>query len=521
MCSSEPVASVSTAVRDTVMEFEVEPSDEVEEPNVPSVLPATTLDAGMGDSDNPRFCSPCMLRVQGCLVPREYAAVLRDQVPDNDQGQRNDACGLCLGLLERAGTLQNELSSKLLSTNFEGESVHLTVMLSHEVKLREQFLLGLLSTAEAQVCVGLEMSLMWVLQGKLADMGLICLSTEQTKDTERDIGIGPIRVVVSCSFEGNSCTTVEKHPGYRRKRQRLQAPVAVSLERLSPLSAAKAICEVGRAGFSIKGKYLKFSRRLSQSRWLLNGKCKGEGSVEEIISNGVVKCCGNAECTFHAEGREDMDVRMLGGGRSFVLVIKNARRISATCDELATSINTHGDGAIEVRQLRRCKLSDLSSLQQKAESHKKVYACICWSQKPFTSESVETLNSVADQELLQRTPLRVLHRRATLERPRTLHWLAAERIDTHYFRLRLCTQAGTYIKEFVHGDFGRTRPSLKEMLGCQVDILQLDVEDILNDDSSDGENAVIQQIALKKPMLLSEHDAHQHSPGSATANLCE
>jgi len=366
--------------------------------------------------------------------------------------------------------------------------------------MREKMLLGLLSTPEAQVCVGLEMVLMWVLQEKLANMGLIYLSTDQAEDTERDIGIGPIRVVVNCSFEGDSCTTAERHPGYKRKRQRLQAPVAVSLERLSPtLSVAKAVCEVGRTGFSIKGKYLKFSRKLSQSRWLLNGKCKGKGSVEEIISNAVVKCCGEAECSFHAEGREDMDVRMLGGGRSFVLVIKNAKRISATCDEMATSINTHGDGAVEVRHLRRCKLSDFSSLQQKAESHKKVYACVCWSQSPFTSESMETLNAVADLELLQRTPLRVLHRRATLERTRTLYWLAAERIDTHYFRLRLCTQAGTYIKEFVHGDFGRTRPSLKEMLGCQVDILQLDVEDILNDESSDGEDAVIQQIALKKP----------------------
>lgn len=36
-------------------------------------------------------------------------------------------------------------------------------------------------------------------------------------------------------------------------------------------------------------------------------------------------------------------------------------------------------------------------------------------------------------------------------------------------------QAGTYVKEFVHGDFGRTRPSLGSLLGCQSDILQLDV----------------------------------------------
>ena len=38
------------------------------------------------------------------------------------------------------------------------------------------------------------------------------------------------------------------------------------------------------------------------------------------------------------------------------------------------------------------------------------------------------------------------------------------------------TQAGTYIKEFVHGDFGRTVPNLRTILGVQVDIVALDVE---------------------------------------------
>ena len=40
------------------------------------------------------------------------------------------------------------------------------------------------------------------------------------------------------------------------------------------------------------------------------------------------------------------------------------------------------------------------------------------------------------------------------------------------FKLRLATQAGTYVKEFVHGDFMRTRPNLREILGSRdIDIL--------------------------------------------------
>ncbi len=41
-------------------------------------------------------------------------------------------------------------------------------------------------------------------------------------------------------------------------------------------------------------------------------------------------------------------------------------------------------------------------------------------------------------------------------------------------------QAGTYIKEFVHSDEGRTVPSLGTLLGCKepAQILELDVLEI-------------------------------------------
>lgn len=34
----------------------------------------------------------------------------------------------------------------------------------------------------------------------------------------------------------------------------------------------------------------------------------------------------------------------------------------------------------------------------------------------------------------------------------------------------------SYVKEFVHGDFGRTKPNLGDLLNSETDILQLDVE---------------------------------------------
>lgn len=62
-----------------------------------------------------------------------------------------------------------------------------------------------------------------------------------------------------------------------------------------------------------------------------------------------------------------------------------------------------------------------------------------------------------------------------MTRQRSISGLSAVLIDPYHFRLRLTTQAGTYVKEFVHGDFGRTKPNLTIILNRFVDILELDV----------------------------------------------
>ena len=62
---------------------------------------------------------------------------------------------------------------------------------------------------------------------------------------------------------------------------------------------------------------------------------------------------------------------------------------------------------------------------------------------------------------------------------KTVYSMHSKVVDSHRFKLYLCTQAGTYIKEFVHSDFGQTQPSLGGLLsGRDVNILSLDVTDV-------------------------------------------
>jgi len=41
-------------------------------------------------------------------------------------------------------------------------------------------------------------------------------------------------------------------------------------------------------------------------------------------------------------------------------------------------------------------------------------------------------------------------------------------------------ESGTYVKELVSGDDGRTKPSLSELLGREAKVAQLDVLEILD-----------------------------------------
>lgn len=133
---------------------------------------------------------------------------------------------------------------------------------------------------------------------------------------------------------------------------------------------------------------------------------------------------------------------------------------------------------------------------------RKQYFAHCYSILPISQaqfDEGERLLKVKPLQIVQKTPVRVMKRRALLDRERTIYSLSFLKLDDHHFSVRsgfrnhlfnsfqvICnfrleTQAGTYIKEFVHGDFGRTRMSLAEILNVEhgeVDILELDVENV-------------------------------------------
>lgn len=133
----------------------------------------------------------------------------------------------------------------------------------------------------------------------------------------------------------------------------------------------------------------------------------------------------------------------------------------------------------------------------------------------MTDELVNRINETGSQPftVYQKTPVRVYQRRSAAVRPKVIHTSTIQRLkskvdlkslDAHYGVLNLHTQAGTYIKEYVHGDLGRSMPNLASVGGVHsADLLELDVMDV------DLEWPPIKSIKLEAeetddPMLIDE-----------------
>lgn len=230
----------------------------------------------------------------------------------------------------------------------------------------------------------------------------------------------------------------------------------------------------------VAGRYNKYSRELPQTPWVVDGVKKAETSVQELICPKIVHAFQASDVKFSSSGREDVDVLMLGQGRPFLLELINPLNVSINqqeMEELEKEINV-GTEWVAVNKMKRVSNGSSALLKQGEEEKRKIYVALVWTEGEVSRDQLRLLDETKDVVLQQRTPVRVLHRRTLAVRKKIIGFMETEQIDGHHFSLRLGTQAGTYIKEFVHGDFGRTQPNVGTLLGCYADIVSLDVLEV-------------------------------------------
>ncbi|HUW91224.1 MAG TPA: tRNA pseudouridine(54/55) synthase Pus10, partial [Candidatus Nanopelagicaceae bacterium] len=242
----------------------------------------------------------------------------------------------------------------------------------------------------------------------------------------------------------------------------------------------------------VYGRYNKFVRGIPQTHWdcrLCRGKgcesCEFTGkqyktSVEELVSPKFVNEAKADDSKFHGAGREDIDVKMLGNGRPFILELKNPKIRTLDLKTIQNKVNKSNKKKIKVTDLKYSSKEQVKNLKLNAENTKKVYKALVISKEKISKgnfdDLLKKLKGVYEkQNLQQRTPLRVSHRRADKIRVKKIFRVEGKFIKPDVSEFIVETQGGTYIKELISGDNGRTTPSFSDIYGFSLECKKLDV----------------------------------------------
>jgi len=263
----------------------------------------------------------------------------------------------------------------------------------------------------------------------------------------------------------------------------------------------------------VYGRYRKLERDIPQTKWpcndcsgtgLVRGEicegCDGSGyrydeSVEQLSAPVVEDAMDGESATFHGAGREDVDARMLEGGRPFVIEVEDPHTRNVDVDALEAGINEFADGKVEVFDLHLATHSMVERVKELAAS--KTYRMAVDFEEPVEDERFqEALDELQGATVEQRTPQRVDHRRADVVRTRDVYDIEGElEIEGELAgaddgdgssgdgaTVELHGEGGLYVKELVSSDEGRTEPSLAGLLGVGAEVAALDVVDVEGED---------------------------------------
>jgi len=217
----------------------------------------------------------------------------------------------------------------------------------------------------------------------------------------------------------------------------------------------------------IYGRYQKLVRGIPQCRWGTPGKYKT--SVEQVVGKPILAAAAGLDHRFHGAGREDIDA-LCFAWRPFVLEILEPRKRTLDLKKIIKIIAR--SGKVKVKDLKMVPSSRVAEI--KALRSDKTYRVLVNLAKPIRRSDLAKLKKLKGN-IAQKTPERVLHRRADLDRTRKVLSIRATWKTPKKLVLEIKGTAGIYIKELVSGDNGRTKPNVSDILGVPAKVKELDV----------------------------------------------
>ena len=254
---------------------------------------------------------------------------------------------------------------------------------------------------------------------------------------------------------------VVKKRGFRVDKVRPDVVVEVDI--------VNRIATVRRNPIYILTRYVKLSRAVSQAQ-----RIPGVVSTMAQILEPVRRELGGREVILHAEGREDVDARMLGAGRPAVIQVREPQRYVFDPGRLVESASND-----LVRFLGGVEASKSDVRRVKSARDNKVYrALILLGRDVGEEELAEVARAFNNTVVIQYTPSRIRRRPGSRRWRRMVYEVVAFPVAPRLAEVFIRCQSGLYVKELLNGDGGRTRPSLAEILNTDVEVLELDVLDV-------------------------------------------
>jgi tRNA pseudouridine synthase 10 len=228
------------------------------------------------------------------------------------------------------------------------------------------------------------------------------------------------------------------------------------------------------------GNYCKYSRELYQIPFVVDGKIVNGYSIENIILEALKKVVSFKGMVFLASSFDDASFRVLGKGRTFYLQIQDAKVDSIShqqCRTIERIINAAK--GLRVKNLKQADKKDIMVTMESEQQNPRSYKLLCIVYKCKNVDyCVNAVNMYSKISIQQKTPVRVLHQnRPYNSKEKKIYYIKATKIKNNLLEIELCAECGLSVGEFVNGDFGRTNPSLCDIMKAKVELLAVDVVD--------------------------------------------
>jgi len=240
----------------------------------------------------------------------------------------------------------------------------------------------------------------------------------------------------------------------------------------------------------VAGRYRKLVRGIPQTKWICR-KCRGQGcpscngtgkmyqeSVEELTAEPLLEMTGGVSTKFHGAGREDIDARVLGSGRPFVIEVKSPKKRLIDLREAEMKINQHARRKVEVSNLRFSSKNFVIKIKAEGQAEKLYKMTVEFERDISDDELTKLEKELSGQVIRQLTPLRVSHRRSEKIREKRIYEARVQRKRQNRIEILIRSQGGLYVKELVTGDQERTTPNISQIVGTPAKCVELDVLDV-------------------------------------------